>query len=661
VNRLIFVSNADDALPAASGDVTVVLDAAWTPSRHDRPNIVSIRPALASAVESTDLYAAALGILDDWAAASSVADHVLVEGVTFWYRVREDLWHWVHERLIWLYAMRALDASHGVRAVSVPADERALIDVVNALGRPIDVRAGPPDGEQAAASDAGTPRSRSAQAGRFPLANIRRILKSATQPTAPPPTRGRSDRDQRATELARRAAFLDHRLERLMAGSAPRIAVLTLPSSHQRIGARESSGRRDPNLSSVIPALEEARLAPVVIGLGLSRQREEDWAITETDDLMLPAFYLQSRWARAEDRDGARSATDSALAGLDSLDDVPFDLHGLDLDRPFHEVLRATVERLAEPDALQIARIERFIDEVRPAALLTTHEGHRLPWLLAAQRAGVPSFALQHGVLYPGHAGYPNHRHERLVLPTRTFVFGDHERRVLVGLAYGPDEVAVAGSPRLDLDAAAATADTLTERSDVRRELGVADGTRMLVISTQHIPFVRRAHIVHMLETCLGGPLPGIHLVVKQHPGERDEGPYRQLLVGLADAGGYEPPPITIVKDMDLYRLLRAADAHISLNSTVLTDAVMAGTCNLIAIVEGHRDLLGYVDAGVARPVHGVADVRTAMQDPRPADPAARRAFLDDHFLPGDAGGRIAAAIAATVDVRTKVGAARPG
>ena len=83
------------------------------------------------------------------------------------------------------------------------------------------------------------------------------------------------------------------------------------------------------------------------------------------------------------------------------------------------------------------------------------------------------------------------------------------------------------------------------------------------------------------------------------------------------------------------------------MNSTVLTDAVMAGTDNLIARVEAGGDILGYVAAGVARPVTRVADVRAALDHPQPAHPAARQTFIDDHFRPGQASVRIAAAIAA--------------
>jgi hypothetical protein len=262
-------------------------------------------------------------------------------------------------------------------------------------------------------------------------------------------------------------------------------------------------------------------------------------------------------------------------------------------------------------------------------------------------------FAVQHGVLYAGHPGYPNRRHPALCLPARTFVYGDYERNVLLARgAYLPDEVETSGSPRLDLDAAPADPDA--ERRDVRRELGVADGDRVLVVSTVNLRFVRRSHIAHMLEAVLGGALPGVHVVFKQHPGERDEGPYRELLVGLARAGGYEAPPIAVVKDVDLYRLLRAADAHLGLLSTVLTDAVAAGTPNLIGLTDRHADLLGYVDAGVARYVRTPAELLAALADPSPPDPTARAAFLADHFEGGDASERIATEVAAAAG-RTSV------
>ncbi|MEA2549765.1 MAG: hypothetical protein QOE42_2363, partial [Chloroflexota bacterium] len=47
----------------------------------------------------------------------------------------------------------------------------------------------------------------------------------------------------------------------------------------------------------------------------------------------------------------------------------------------------------------------------------------------------------------------------------------------------------------------------------MRTALGVADGDRLLVISTIHLPFIQVAHLGPMIERLLGGPLPGVHLV----------------------------------------------------------------------------------------------------------------------------------------------------
>lgn len=652
IRQLTFVPTVADAPAMRPGDLTVVLDSAWTPRPGDRADIVSIRPYLAAAVEEQDLLAAALDLVDRWGVAAGASELLLVEGVTYWFRIRETLWHRVHERLLWRYALAAIEAVAPFEAVRVPWAETALLEVAQAIGRPVAIEGAP---AQAVISGPAIPRKvpSARPASRYLPAALRRAVR-----------RVRPRAESLATaERLRRDAVLDARFERLAALKGPRVVVLTLPSSYQQIGTADGGRRRDPNLDSVISALAEAGLEPIVVGWGMRRTRDDDWAWVEADDRLLPAHYLQTRWTQPDDDRRADEAVEAIRSRLDAAGSIPFALDGLDLTAGFSDTLWTAIERIARADIHELARVERFVAELRPAALLMTQEAHRTPWLRAGTDAGTPTFAVQHGVLYPAHPGYPDRRDGRLILPTQTFVFGAYERRVLEGLAYRPDEVAVSGSPRLDLTAIpSGVRPDPAERAGVRAELGVAQGDRLLVVTTVHVPFVRRSHIVHMLEACLGGPLPGVHVVVKQHPGEQDDGPYRDLLEGLARAGGYEPPPMTVIKDIDLYRLLRAADAHLSLHSTVLTDAVMAGTCNLIAMVEGSGDLLGYVEAGVARPIRNVDDLRAALADPRRPDPSARQAFIDDHFRPGAAGGRIATLIGSAIrePVRNVAGSSGP-
>ena len=199
-------------------------------------------------------------------------------------------------------------------------------------------------------------------------------------------------------------------------------------------------------------------------------------------------------------------------------------LDGLDMTEPFVALIRSRVDGTVRNDVLERARVERLIADVAPDGILMTQEGHRTGWLAAGAAAGIPTFALQHGILYPTHPGYADRRHPGLRLATRTFVFGEYERRVLEGLAYGRGGGGGTSrlAARLDLDAS-----TATRRDPIRwptawpcgGELGIADGDLMLVVSTMHLPFVRRSHLVHMLEVAAWAVrCPGVHVVVKQHP-----------------------------------------------------------------------------------------------------------------------------------------------
>ncbi|HEV7604426.1 MAG TPA: hypothetical protein VGO15_05625 [Candidatus Limnocylindrales bacterium] len=649
--RVTFAATpADPASAPGDGSLTVVLDASWTPEPGGRPDVVSIRPSFATVLERHDLYDESLVLLDRWADEAGLADLLVVEGVTYWYRLREPLWHWVHERLLWRYTLAAIDAEGARDHATVPWSEAALIDVLRASGWTIDVEGSPP------ARQLAIPRRERRSSSRWMPSAVRRLVRRVVPRPEPAAAAARRHRQ----------AVLDQRFERLSRLAGPRVLVLTLPGSYQRIGAgtgpASRAARRDPNLGSVIPALRGAGLEPIVIGWGMGRGREEaDWPVVEADDRLLPAWYVAAHGARPGDDLRASEAIEGVLTRLDALSAIPFDLDGLDLASPLVETLQSVFQRTIDADVHELARVERLIEELRPGAILTTQEAHRTPWLLAGARAGVPTFALQHGVLYPRHPGYADRRHPMLLLPSRTFVFGPYERRVLEGLAYRSDELAVSGSPRLDLDAGGAVASSVDgERSAVRAELGVAGDDLLLVVSTVHVPFVQRSHLLHMLDVLLGGPLPGVHVVFKQHPGEEDAGPYRSLLEGIARAGGYDAPPMTVVKDIDLYRLLRAADAHLGQLSTVLTDAVVTGTPNLIAAVGPGGDILGYVAAGVARPVGDIAELRQALRDPRPPEPSSRQAFLDDHFRAGDASSRIAVAIQTAVREPSRPAAAGP-
>jgi hypothetical protein len=608
--------------------LVVVLDTTWTPGPGDRPDLVAARGILGRVVEQVDVFDRALAAVDAWAAATRIADTLQVEGTTYWYRFREPMWRWVHERLLWRLAIAHLEQTDVIGRAYVATDEPALIDVIRAHwpAERIDITD--------ASADARAEPPRPDRQLRGPVSRLATLLGRRSGVVMGGQSRpAQSDREAREQ-------ILRARVEVMAGGDRSRVVVLTNPGTYQLIGS-DGARRQDPLFAAIIPRLADHGVDPILLATGLDQRRDDDWALVASDEGLLPQFLLRTRWSHPGDDARADAALQATNAALDATAGIPLDIEGIDLSSPFVKALWATATQVVRTDVLMLARIERFLGELRPTAILLAQEGIRGPWLIAGRRAGIPVVAVQHGVLYAGHAGYPNERHPSLCLPTVTCVYGRFERDVLVQLAYRPEEVSITGSPRLDMEDPPGGQAAENERDAIRRSLNVAEDHRMLVVSTVNLRFMQRSHLAHALATVLGAPLPNVHLVFKLHPGERDDGPYRDLLLGLARAGRYETPPITIVKDIDLYRLLRAADAHLGLLSTVLTEAVVTETPNLIAVTDAHSDLLGYVVAGVARPVRSPSDLLAALDDPQPATPAARKAFLVRHFRAGDASGRI--------------------
>ena len=652
--RLVFAPTLGEAPPPGNDTIRVVLDTTWTPGPGERGDAIPLRHLAGDVLRAEDLFEEALGLLDGWAQEARMVDQLAADGVTYWYRLREIAWHWLHERLIWERVIAAAAGSSALSSIVVPEHETALLGVAAAVGcaRGVDVvgpAGGPPAGGPPAAAAGTAPDADPAPgAGRTGTGHIgiERLAGRVRRLVGGPPERAPAV--LRADILAERLRILAERLRILAADPPGPILVLTNTRLQQRIGDPGARRMEDPNLGPVIARLRQVGLDPVVIGLGLDESRDADWPAIASDPRLLPQSVLR-RWRGPEA--SASQAADLVRERVSSAAAVPLDVHGVDLAPALTAWLSGQAATVVGTILRQAPRIDGLAEALRPRALVLTHESIQTPWLQVARDRSIPTFAVQHGMIYPTHPGYRHPRDPRLLLPDATFVTGPFERDVLLRHGgYEPDEVVVVGSPRLEMDDSTAAGPlTPREREAVRREMGVADEVRMLVVSTGFLPLQRRFVLAASLESLFGQPVPGIHVVFKQHPGESDEGPYRELLVGLARAGGFAPPPITVARNVDLYRLLRAADAHLGLLSTVLTDAVAARTPNLIAVDQAHTDLLGYVAAGVARPIRDAADLRAALDDPRPPDEAARQAFLAAHLEPGPASERIVARITAAL------------
>ncbi len=643
---LRFVPEAPRVEPD-EGTVTVVLDSTWTAAgelaRNDR--VIGIRGVGGRLLEDRDLIAETAERLDAWASASGIVDALLVEGTSMWFYLRLSVWVWFQQRILWTAIVDDLVRTVApARIVCEPGVDDVVIEAARLIAARDGLEIEAPDIPEAdrsghAAPAPGSASQRSAAAAgptgvarvvRSGLGMLRRLIaRGVAGARSADSTSGRMGVAARRRAMTARLGALQSESDRLL---------VVLEHTRQRVETADGPRDVNPYLSPVVDALRGTALEPIEIDLKARLDDDIWWERLNAPDgaRLLPSSAI---WRAGEAEVGADSRVDTGSADrwVTAVNEIrtPVIVHGVDLGPALVKRVSELAARWMPSKVRAVTSIRALLRSLRPAGVLLADEYHRQDWLTAARAESVPVGAIQHGMIYRGHNGYVHReRPDSLALPDRTYVFGEWERDVLIqGSVYRDDEVRVSGSPRLDLVDAAPNPDA----AGLRAELGVQPGDRMVVLSGTYGPAYRRFHIPYALDRLLDRPWPNVHLVVKQHPGEKDRGPYEALVAGIAAARGFAAPPVSVVQHIDLYRLLRSADAHLGIHSTVLTEAVAAGTLNLLADTLASSDLLGYVEAGVAVPVRDGADFLAALDAPDAITPQARSAFLARHFREGRA------------------------
>jgi hypothetical protein len=229
--------------------------------------------------------------------------------------------------------------------------------------------------------------------------------------------------------------------------------------------------------------------------------------------------------------------------------------------------------------------------------------------IAACRAAGVPTLAIQHGLLYPGYYSYRHGADESdCPRPDRTAVFGESARRILVELGhYPPESLVVTGSPKFDDLLAAAGR---WNRQQVRRRLGVAEAERLVIVASRYRS-IGETHssigadfpaFVRAVES-----LPGVKALIKTHPAEGGEAYAHDLRAAGATRVRVLPP------GADLRELLHAADGLVTVESLSAVEALVLGRPVLVLSMPTHlREL---VAAGAALGVSAGGDPAPALRD----------------------------------------------
>jgi UDP-N-acetylglucosamine 2-epimerase len=222
----------------------------------------------------------------------------------------------------------------------------------------------------------------------------------------------------------------------------------------------------------------------------------------------------------------------------------------------------------------------------------------------AARAHGIPSVAVQHGIMYPQ---YYSHEHapdelerDPVPIPTRTAVFGELAKELLVQRGSYPEErIVITGSPKFD---ALVKGASRYDPAGTRRSLEIPEGTRFLVLATRWTAvspvFEELVRAVERLESVL--------LFVKPHQAESPR-PYREVVERLPAARTR-----ILSADESLLELLFASDGLITVDSFASSEALVLGRPVLVLNLPGNLGPL--VDRGVALGVRRGESIAEALE-----------------------------------------------
>ena len=392
---------------------------------------------------------------------------------------------------------------------------------------------------------------------------------------------------------------------------SPRVLFLTHASMWQ--------GGREMYFDDILPAVS-SRAAPIVVAFGPSvpfRKRGitawfHDLLETGASDLPFvsirryfsPALGL--RLTREFLRASALFRKFRRTLGVASGKDCPLSHRGVPLGPEAMASFRAAFLRQFPWTMRSFLEVEAVLLREKPDVLVLYAESSGLgrAAVAAASAHGVPSVAVQHGIMYPQ---YYSHEHARdelerdpVPIPNRTAVFGELAKELLIQRGSYPEErIVVTGSPKFDALVKGASG---YDPGATRRALDIPEGARFLILAT------RWSAVSPVFEELVRAieDIRGAFLFVKPHQAE-SPAPYEEVAQRLSARHTRILPP-----EANLLELLFASDGLITVDSFASSEALVLGRPVLVLNLPGNLGPL--VERGVALGVRRGESIAKALE-----------------------------------------------
>jgi len=283
-----------------------------------------------------------------------------------------------------------------------------------------------------------------------------------------------------------------------------------------------------------------------------------------------------------------------------SREEHKYNMNKFDISRPVKDYLI----NVAFPESVRWYLMwRRILRTHKPNFLFLEYEYGPLEYMgiVASKKEGIPSIAIQHGVISPTHPGYyhipSNVSYEEddyinYVLPTITLVQGEYEKRILLKHGYPRKAVKVTGQPRYDF---LAYSDEIFDRDEILEKYGLPRNKRYILWATQTHGLSREENLknIKVISQALNSLKDEYHLLIKLHPNEDQRAPlYRKFLKNKEF--------VTIMPgETNVYELLYVSDALITKHSTVGIESIIMNRPILLTNTMGDSKALSmYTEYG---------------------------------------------------------------
>ena len=232
--------------------------------------------------------------------------------------------------------------------------------------------------------------------------------------------------------------------------------------------------------------------------------------------------------------------------------------------------------------------------------------------IIAGKIQGVPTIAIQHGIITPTHSGYIFNKEDKdeIILPDITCVYGQYHHDLLTkDSIYEPEQVIVTGQPRYDI---LHHIDKIYSKKRFLEKYEITPEHKLVLWTTQSHGLSDEENTKNLMAMFKATQnLKNTTLIIKQHPGERKKHTQKikQYLTN------YKINAVMVPKSSNIYEQIFVCDLLITKHSTTAMEAVALNKPVIVLSLIDSTDYAGYVEEGIARGVYKEEDLTTTIEE----------------------------------------------